>query len=69
MFGQLKLLINSGNAFDLFDAPIVKINTADTPRHHISSIVGEWCCQNYEDVVKAVKKSIVASKPYLKLDY
>ena len=43
------------HAFDYLDAPIVKINTADTPAPYSSVLLEEWL-PNYKDVVKAVKK-------------
>ena len=43
------------NAFDYLDAPIVKINTADTPAPYSPVLLAEWL-PNHEDVVKAVKK-------------
>ncbi|MGY5850002.1 pyruvate dehydrogenase complex E1 component subunit beta [Salegentibacter sp. F14] len=42
-------------AFDYLDAPIVKINTADTPAPYSPVLLKEWI-PNSEDVVKAVKK-------------
>src|SRR5690554_1358924 len=42
-------------AFDYLDAPIVKINTADTPAPYSPVLLAEWL-PNSEDVVKAVKK-------------
>lgn len=42
-------------AFDYLDAPIVKINTADTPAPYSPVLLEEWL-PNSEDVVKAVKK-------------
>jgi len=42
-------------AFDYLDAPIVKINTADTPAPYSPALLAEWL-PNSEDVVKAVKK-------------
>ncbi|MBC9794926.1 pyruvate dehydrogenase complex E1 component subunit beta [Sinomicrobium weinanense] len=42
-------------AFDYLDAPIVKINTADTPAPYSPVLLAEWL-PNQEDVVKAVKK-------------
>ncbi|MEH6682394.1 MAG: pyruvate dehydrogenase complex E1 component subunit beta [Sediminicola sp.] len=42
-------------AFDYLDAPIVKINTADTPAPYSPVLLEEWL-PNYKDVVKAVKK-------------
>ncbi|PZD78636.1 pyruvate dehydrogenase complex E1 component subunit beta [Mesonia sp. K7] len=41
--------------FDYLDAPIVKINTADTPAPYSPVLLKEWL-PNSEDVVKAVKK-------------
>lgn len=41
--------------FDYLDAPIVKINTADTPAPYSPVLLEEWL-PNSEDVVKAVKK-------------
>ncbi|MCF4101961.1 pyruvate dehydrogenase complex E1 component subunit beta [Gillisia sp. M10.2A] len=43
------------NAFDYLDAPIIKINTADTPAPYSPNLLKEWL-PNSEDVVKAVKK-------------
>jgi len=42
-------------AFDYLDAPIEKINTADTPAPYSPVLLAEWL-PNREDVVKAVKK-------------
>lgn len=42
-------------AFDYLDAPVVKINTADTPAPYSPVLLEEWL-PNSEDVVKAVKK-------------
>ncbi len=42
-------------AFDFLDAPIVKLNTADTPAPYSPVLLKEWL-PNSEDVVKAVKK-------------
>ncbi|WP_442846690.1 pyruvate dehydrogenase complex E1 component subunit beta [Leeuwenhoekiella sp. H156] len=42
-------------AFDFLDAPIVKINTADTPAPYSPVLLKEWL-PNSNDVVKAVKK-------------
>ena len=42
-------------AFDYLDAPIVKINTADTPAPFAPVLLEEWL-PNSEDVIKAVKK-------------
>jgi pyruvate dehydrogenase E1 component beta subunit len=43
------------HAFDYLDAPIVKINTADTPAPYSPVLFKEWL-PNSDDVVKAVKK-------------
>ncbi|MBT8186125.1 MAG: pyruvate dehydrogenase complex E1 component subunit beta [Croceitalea sp.] len=42
-------------AFDYLDAPIVKINTADTPAPYSPVLLAEWL-PNAEDVIKGVKK-------------
>lgn len=42
-------------AFDFLDAPILKINTPDTPAPYSPVLLKEWL-PNSEDVVKAVKK-------------
>ncbi len=42
-------------AFDFLDAPIIKLNTADTPAPYSPVLLKEWL-PNSEDVVKAVKK-------------
>ena len=41
--------------FDYLDAPIEKINTADTPAPYSPVLLTEWL-PNHEDVIKAVKK-------------
>src|SRR5210317_553515 len=41
--------------FDYLDAPIEKINTADTPAPYSPLLLAEWL-PNLEDVIKAVKK-------------
>lgn len=43
------------NAFDYLDAPIIRINTADTPAPYSPNLLKEWI-PNSEDVIKAVKK-------------
>ncbi len=43
------------DAFDYLDAPIVKINTADTPAPYSPALLENWL-PNSSDVVKAVKK-------------
>lgn len=42
-------------AFDYLDAPIVKLNTADTPAPYSPVLLAEWL-PNSEDVIKAAKK-------------
>jgi len=42
-------------AFDYLDAPVEKINTADTPAPYSPVLLKEWL-PNSEDVIKAVKK-------------
>ncbi|SFW39431.1 pyruvate dehydrogenase E1 component beta subunit [Sinomicrobium oceani] len=51
---EITYLVQS-QAFDFLDAPIIKINTADTPAPYSPVLLAEWL-PNYEDVVKAVKK-------------
>jgi pyruvate dehydrogenase E1 component beta subunit len=43
------------HAFDYLDAPIEKINTADTPAPYSPVLLEEWL-PSYNDVIKAVKK-------------
>ena len=43
--------------FDYLDAPVEKINTADTPAPYSPVLLKEWL-PNHEDVIKAVKKVI-----------
>jgi pyruvate dehydrogenase E1 component beta subunit len=43
------------NAFDYLDAPIQRINTADTPAPYSPVLLEEWL-PNHQDVIKAVKK-------------
>lgn len=42
-------------AFDYLDAPIIKLNTADTPAPYSPVLLKEWL-PNSEDVIAAVKK-------------
>ena len=51
---EITYLVQS-EAFDYLDAPIVKINTADTPAPYSPVLLEEWI-PNYKDVIKAVKK-------------
>ena len=48
------------HAFDYLDAPIAKINTADTPAPYSPVLLEEWL-PNHEDVIKAVKKVLYKS--------
>jgi pyruvate dehydrogenase E1 component beta subunit len=41
--------------FDYLDAPIEKINTADTPAPYSPVLLKEWL-PDYDDVIKSVKK-------------
>lgn len=43
------------NVFDYLDAPIIKINTADTPAPYSPELLKEWLPDS-TDVIKAVKK-------------
>lgn len=57
-FGNISTEISyqvQSKAFDYLDAPIIKINTADTPAPYSPVLLKEWL-PNSEDVVKAVKK-------------
>ena len=45
------------HAFDYLDAPIEKINTADTPAPYSPVLLEEWL-PNSQDVIKAVKKTL-----------
>ncbi len=51
---EITYLVQS-EAFDYLDAPIEKINTADTPAPYSPVLFEEWL-PNSEDVIKAVKK-------------
>ncbi|MCX2719117.1 pyruvate dehydrogenase complex E1 component subunit beta [Lentiprolixibacter aurantiacus] len=42
-------------AFDYLDAPVVRLNTADTPAPYSPVLLAEWL-PNAQDVIKAVKK-------------
>lgn len=41
--------------FDYLDAPVIKLNTADTPAPYSPVLLAEWL-PNAQDVIKAVKK-------------
>ncbi|MGS2764048.1 pyruvate dehydrogenase complex E1 component subunit beta [Sinomicrobium sp. M5D2P9] len=51
---EITYLVQS-EAFDFLDAPVIKINTADTPAPYSPVLLAEWL-PNHEDVIKAVKK-------------
>ncbi|MCW5516116.1 pyruvate dehydrogenase complex E1 component subunit beta [Muriicola sp. Z0-33] len=51
---EITYLVQS-EAFDYLDAPVEKINTADTPAPYSPVLLEEWL-PNSEDVIKAVKK-------------
>jgi pyruvate dehydrogenase E1 component beta subunit len=46
--------------FDYLDAPIEKINTADTPAPYSPVLLAEWI-PNSKDVIKSVKKVLYKS--------
>src|SRR6056300_1218929 len=57
-FGNISTEITyqvQSQVFDYLDAPIEKINTADTPAPYSPVLLAEWF-PNYQDVIKAVKK-------------
>ncbi|MCC1483848.1 pyruvate dehydrogenase complex E1 component subunit beta [Winogradskyella immobilis] len=47
--------IVQSEAFDYLDAPVIKINTADTPAPYSPVLLAEWL-PNHESVITAVKK-------------
>lgn len=51
---EITYLVQS-EAFDYLDAPVVKINTADTPAPYSPVLLEEWL-PNSNEVVKAIKK-------------
>lgn len=57
-FGNISTEITyqvQNSAFDYLDAPVEKINTADTPAPYSPVLFNEWL-PNYKDVIKAVNK-------------
>jgi len=57
-FGNISTEITyqvQSQAFDYLDAPVQKINTADTPAPYSPVLLQEWL-PSHEDVVRAVKK-------------
>jgi pyruvate dehydrogenase E1 component beta subunit len=57
-FGNISTEITyqvQNHVFDYLDAPIEKINTADTPAPYSPVLLAEWL-PNFNDVIKAVRK-------------
>ncbi|MGB1131865.1 MAG: pyruvate dehydrogenase complex E1 component subunit beta [Flavobacteriaceae bacterium] len=57
-FGNISTEITyqvQNQAFDYLDAPVVKVNTADTPAPYSPVLLKEWL-PNHEDVINAVNK-------------
>ena len=51
---EITYLVQS-EAFDYLDAPVIKINTADTPAPYSPVLLAEWL-PDHKDVITAVKK-------------
>ncbi len=51
---EIAYLVQS-EAFDYLDAPVIKINTADTPAPYSPALFTEWL-PDYKEVIKAVHK-------------
>ena len=63
-FGNISTEITyqvQNHVFDYLDAPIEKINTADTPAPYSPVLLEEWL-PNFKDVIKAVKKVMYITK-------
>ena len=63
-FGNISTEITyqvQNHGFDYLDAPIEKINTADTPAPYSPVLLAEWL-PNFKDVIKAVKKVMYITK-------
>ena len=63
-FGNISTEITyqvQNHVFDYLDAPIEKINTADTPAPYSPVLLKEWL-PNFNDVIKAVKKVMYIPK-------
>ena len=63
-FGNISTEITyqvQNHVFDYLDAPIEKINTADTPAPYSPVLLKEWL-PNFNDVIKAVKKVMYIAK-------
>ena len=57
-FGNISTEITyqvQNNVFDYLDAPIEKINTADTPAPYSPVLLNEWL-PNYKDVINSINK-------------
>ena len=57
-FGNISTEISyqvQNQIFDYLDAPIEKINTADTPAPYSPVLLKEWL-PNHQDVIKAIKR-------------
>ena len=63
-FGNISTEITyqvQNHVFDYLDAPIEKINTADTPAPYSPVLLNEWL-PNFKDVIKAIKKVMYIAK-------
>ena len=63
-FGNISTEITyqvQNHVFDYLDAPIEKINTADTPAPYSPVLLKEWL-PNFKDVIKAIKKVMYITK-------
>ena len=63
-FGNISTEITyqvQNHVFDYLDAPIEKINTADTPAPYSPVLLKEWL-PNFKDVIKAIKKVMYIAK-------
>ena len=63
-FGNISTEITyqvQNHVFDYLDAPIEKINTADTPAPYSPVLLEEWL-PNFKDVIKAVRKVMYITK-------
>ena len=63
-FGNISTEITyqvQNHVFDYLDAPIEKINTAETPAPYSPVLLAEWL-PNFKDVIKAVKKVMYITK-------
>ena len=63
-FGNISTEITyqvQNHVFDYLDAPIEKINTADTPAPYSPVLLKEWL-PNFKDVIKAIRKVMYIAK-------